>query len=72
MSVVSDVSTSFMESGLAEDAGGGVELAHVELSGQLVGDISSTLNKMQGELGTAPIVNVSCCASHPGRLHRRR
>jgi len=60
MSVVSDVSTSFMESGLAEDAGGGVELAHVELSGQLVGDISSTLNKMQGELGTAPIVNVSC------------
>jgi hypothetical protein len=61
MSMVSDVSTSFLESGLAEDpAGSGVELAHVELSGQLVGDIGATLAKMQGELGTALIVNVSC------------
>ena len=61
MSMVSDVSTSFLESGLAEDpTGSGVELAHVELSGQLVGDIGATLAKMQGELGTALIVNVSC------------
>ncbi len=61
LSMVSDVSTSFLESSLADDpGGGGVELAHVELSGQLVGDIGETLSKMQEELGSAPIVNVSC------------
>jgi hypothetical protein len=64
LSVVSDVSTSFMESGLSEDAAG-VEVANVELSGQLVGDISSTLNKLEGELRQAPLVNVAC-----GRLIR--
>ena len=60
MSVVSDVSTSFLESSLAEDMGGGIEMAHVELSGQLVGDISATLEKLQGKLGNAPVVSVSC------------
>jgi len=60
MSMVSDVSTSFLESGLAEDVGNGIEVAHVELSGQLVGDISDTLTKLQGELGSAPVVSVSC------------
>ena len=60
MSVVSDVSTSFLESGLAEDIGSGIEMAHVELSGQLVGDISATLEKLQGQLGNAPVVSVSC------------
>jgi hypothetical protein len=61
MSMVSDVSTSFLESSLLEDAGVvGVEVAHVELSGQLVGDISGTLTKLLGELGTAPVVSVSC------------
>ena len=60
MSMVSDVSTSFLESGLIEDIGGGIEMAHVELSGQLIGDISATLNKLLGELGTAPVVSVSC------------
>jgi hypothetical protein len=59
MSMISDVSTSFLESGLAEDAAT-VELAHVELSGQLVGDISATLTKLLGQLGTAPVVSVSC------------
>jgi hypothetical protein len=59
MSIISDVSTSFMESSLLEDAGG-VEMAQVELSGQLIGDISATLTKLQGELGTAPVVSVSC------------
>jgi hypothetical protein len=48
-----------MESSLLEDAAG-VEVAHVELSGQLIGDISATLTKLQGELGTAPVVSVSC------------
>ncbi|MBK9134773.1 MAG: hypothetical protein IPM15_10710 [Betaproteobacteria bacterium] len=60
MSVVSDVSTSFMESGLSDDAANGVEVANVELSGQLVGDISGTLKKLEGELGQATLVNVSC------------
>jgi hypothetical protein len=60
LSVVSDVSTSFMESGLSEDAASGVEVANVELSGQLVGDISATLKKLEGELGQATLVNVSC------------
>jgi hypothetical protein len=32
----------------------------VELSGQLVGDIGPTLSKLDGELGVAPVVNVSC------------
>ena len=35
-------------------------MAHVELSGQLVGDISGTLEQIDTELGSAPIVNVSC------------
>ncbi|MFO1288787.1 MAG: STAS domain-containing protein, partial [Rubrivivax sp.] len=60
MSVVSDVSTSFMESSLSDDAASGVEVANVELSGQLVGDISSTLKKLEGELRQATLVNVSC------------
>ncbi len=60
MSMVSDVSTSFLESGLTEDIGGGIEMSHVELSGQLVGDISNTLNKLLGELGSSPVVSVSC------------
>jgi hypothetical protein len=60
MSMVSDVSTSFLESSLLDEAGPGIEMANVELSGQLVGDISATLSKLQGELGTAPVVSVSC------------
>ena len=60
MSMISDVSTSFLESGLIEDVGGGIEVSHVELSGQLVGDISETLSKLLTQLGTAPVVSVSC------------
>ncbi|MES2100764.1 MAG: hypothetical protein V4569_13140 [Pseudomonadota bacterium] len=59
MSVVSDVSTSFLESRLTEDTGL-VQVGTVELSGQLVGDIGPTLKKMDAELGVASIVNVSC------------
>ena len=59
LSVVSDVSTSFLESRLTEDTGT-VQVGTVELSGQLVGDIGPTLKKMDAELGTASIVNVSC------------
>jgi hypothetical protein len=59
MSVVSDVSTTFQESQLTDEPGM-VQVARVELSGQLVGDISATLTKMNNELGSATIVNVSC------------
>lgn len=59
MSVVSDVSTTFQESQIIDEPGV-VQVAHVELSGQLVGDISATLTKMNNELGSATIVNVSC------------
>ena len=59
LSMVSDVSTSFQESGLGDDASG-VEVAHVELSGQLVGDIGATLARLNGQLGKAPVVSVSC------------
>jgi len=59
MSLVSDVSTGFMESALADEPGG-VEVAHVELSGQLVGDIGPTLTRLSAQLGSAPLVQVSC------------
>ncbi|HEY2928741.1 hypothetical protein [Piscinibacter sp.] len=59
LSVVSEVSTSFVESQLTEDTNL-VQVASVELSGQLVGDIGETVKKMDAELGTAAIVNVSC------------
>ncbi len=60
MSMVSGVSTSFMESGLADEQPGRVEVAHVELSGQLVGDISATLTRINSELNAAPVISVSC------------
>jgi hypothetical protein len=47
-----------METGDASD--GGVEVAHVELSGQLVGDIGATLQRLDGQLRQAPVVSVSC------------
>ena len=60
LSMVSDASTSFMESGLADDTGSAIEVAHVELSGQLVGDIGATLAKLQTGVGNAPVISVSC------------
>jgi hypothetical protein len=59
MSVGSGLSTGFVESQLFEDASGG-QTATVELSGQLVGDIGETLTRLQGELGTAPVITISC------------
>ena len=58
--MVSEVSTSFIESGLIDDGHGGVQVASVELSGQLVGDISATLSRLNAQLGKAPLVSVSC------------
>ena len=59
MSIVSEVSTSFLESSLIDDPQG-VQLASVELSGQLVGDIGDTLSRLDQSLGLAPLVSVSC------------
>jgi ABC-type transporter Mla MlaB component len=59
LSLVSDASSSFIESTLSEEAGK-VQQSTVELSGQLVGDIGATLARMDSQLGKADIVNVSC------------
>jgi hypothetical protein len=58
--MVSEVSTGFMESGLIDDAGSGTPVANIELSGQLIGDISETLNRLNAQLGNATLVQVSC------------
>jgi len=59
LSVISDVTTTFMESSLLDDPKS-VQVATVELSGQLTSDISTTLARLDTELSTAPVVNVSC------------
>ncbi len=59
LSVVSDVSTTFVESQIMDD-NGVIEVASLELSGQLVGDISDTLKVLDKGLGKAAIVNVAC------------
>ena len=43
-----------------DDAGSGTQVANIELSGQLVGDISETLNRLNTQLGNATLVQVSC------------
>ncbi|MBK1688472.1 hypothetical protein [Rubrivivax gelatinosus] len=60
MSMVGEVSTSFLESAMPDDTVMQVEQAHVELTGQLVGDIGKTLTLLDGQLGAAPLVSVSC------------
>jgi ABC-type transporter Mla MlaB component len=59
MTIVSEVSTSFMESGLQDD-GRVAQIATVELSGQLAGDISGTLAELDRKLSSANVVQVSC------------
>lgn len=59
MSAVSEVSTAFVESQLLDDAVM-VQVSSVELSGQLVGDISELLRNMTEQLGKAPVINVTC------------
>jgi hypothetical protein len=60
LSVVSEVSTGFMESGLVDETGQAAQVASIELSGQLVGDISAILTKLNQQLGQSMAVNVSC------------
>ncbi len=59
LSGVSEAPVSFMESGLYDDGHGG-QGAHVELTGQLVGDIGSLLGQLNSQLGAATVVTVSC------------
>ena len=59
MSMVGEVSTSFVESRTMDDPVS-VQVTTVELSGQLVGDIAATLKKMDEEIRGAAMVNVSC------------
>ena len=60
MSIVSEVSSSFVESSISDELQAGVQVAAVDLSGQLVGDIGATLSKLDRDLTAAPIVSVSC------------
>ena len=60
MSIVSEVSSTFVESSMSDELNAGVQVASVDLSGQLVGDIGATLAKLDRELTAAPIVSVSC------------
>ncbi len=60
MSVISEVSSTFHESVLADESVVQVEQANVELSGQLIGDIGATLTRLDAQLGKSPIVSVSC------------
>ncbi len=60
VSIISEVSTGFMESSMLDDVQQGVQVATVELSGQLVGDIGATLALLDQRLGMAPLVSVAC------------
>jgi hypothetical protein len=59
LSQVSEVTTNFVESSV-DDSPGQVQVATVELSGQLVGDIGPTLAQLDSQLGTSSLVNVAC------------
>ncbi len=56
-----DAQSTFLETSLGEQTKLG-QAVQLELSGQLHGDISETLNLMTGELGAATLVEVSCPA----------
>jgi hypothetical protein len=58
-SMTSEISTGFAESRMMED-GLGISQTTVELSGQLVGDVGTLLEKLTRDLGPATTVNVSC------------
>ncbi|MEX8519417.1 MAG: hypothetical protein AB3X44_12975 [Leptothrix sp. (in: b-proteobacteria)] len=55
---IPDVATGFFESEPIEEALN--QVASVELSGQLVGDISTLLKAMEADIGMASIIKVSC------------
>jgi hypothetical protein len=57
---MAEVTTNFVESSLVDEAAGVVKMATVELSGQLTGDITSTIEPLDQQLGSAALVTVSC------------
>lgn len=59
LSKVSDVSTTFVESRFNDETAM-LEVASLELSGQLVGDIGPTLSGLDESLGKASVLNISC------------
>ena len=59
MSMISEVSTTFLESAMHDD-GRALQVATVELSGQLAGDIGHSLADLDRQLGPATLVQVSC------------
>lgn len=59
LSHISDVSTSFVESQLLEDTAL-IEVASLELSGQLIGDIGDTLSDLEKQLGGSVAVTLDC------------
>jgi hypothetical protein len=59
LSVTSEVSTSFQDSGIVTPSGQ-IQVAHVDMSGQLVGDLADTLNRINVNMGSAPIVEIKC------------
>ena len=58
-SLVSEASTSFLESQIVDDEQQG-RVGHVDLSGQLVGDIGETLARLDADLGGAGRIDISC------------
>ena len=60
MSMVSEVSSSFLDTGILDDGQPQQQLATVELSGQLAGDISGILRQLDRKLGASTLVHVSC------------
>lgn len=60
LSMVGDMSSSFLESGLLDDHQAGVQVTTVDLVGQLAGDISSILQQLERKLEAATLVHVSC------------
>ena len=58
-SLVSEASTSFLESQIVDDEQQG-RVGHVDLSGQLVGDIGETLARLDADLGGAGRIDLSC------------
>ncbi len=64
MSVVSEAVTTFMDSTISDDDVPAtrhvVEVATLQLSGQLVGDIRTILGEMDAQIGHAAVVRVAC------------
>jgi len=49
----------FLESTINDDAGAG-NVAHLELAGQLIGDMTELLGKMTAQIGTAAQIEIAC------------